>query len=242
MLTRTAVVATIVCAMLPGAPAQDKRGPNPTARNLDQWSDADLTTWMRSALDLGLPDELGDYMSAALKYRGAIVVPLTEKKIEEVLRSTSPATCFSDPSVDPGKFVREAVAVIRGAGDENALKAASQLMKIDEARFGWTVGNILSNGMGYRNPFTVAYRGFAIGDPAIDSRIAEWTEALLSQNHKSTQQDWAEAMLDRYSVVPNADQWSTDPIASRLSPKVLDLVRSNVTRLAAKTIEKRTKG
>jgi len=231
----------IACAMVPVSTAQEKRGPNPTARDLDQWSEADLTTWMHSMLDRGLPDELGDYMSVALKYRGAIVVPLTEKKIEEVLRSTSPATCFSDPSVDPGKFVREAVAVIRGAGDENALKAASQLMKIDEARFGFMVGNILSNGMGYRNPFTVAYRGFAIGDPAIDSRIAVWTEALLSQSVKSTQQSWAEAMLDKYSVVPNANQWASDPIATRLSPKVLDLVQSNVTRLAVETLEKRTK-
>jgi hypothetical protein len=227
--------------MLPVSTAQEKRGPNPTARDLDQWSEADLTTWMHSMLDRGLPDELGDYMSVALKYRGAVVVPITEKKIEEVLKSASPATCFSDPSVDPGKFVREAVAVIRGAGDENALKAAGQLMKIDEARFGFMVGNILFNAMGYRNQFTVAYRGFAIGDPSIDSRIAEWTEAQLSQGVKSTQQSWAEAMLDKYSVVPNADQWATDPIATRLSPKVLDLVQSNVTRLAGETIEKRTK-
>jgi hypothetical protein len=229
----------IACAMLPVSMAQEKRGPNPTARDLDQWSDADITTWMRSRLDRG--SVMGDDIAAASIYRSAIVVPLTEKKIEEVLKSASPATCFSDPTVDPEKFVREAAGLITGAGDENALKAASQLMKIDEARFGWTVRIILFSGMAYRNPFTVAYRGFAIGDPAIDSRIAEWTEALLSQNHKSTQQDWAEAMLDRYSVVPNAGQWATDPIATRLSPKVLDLVQSNVTRLAAETLEKRTK-
>jgi hypothetical protein len=241
-IRRIALIAALACTTFPLSRAQEKRGLNPTARNLDQWSDADITTWMHSALDRGLPDELDDYMSAPMKYRGAIVVPLTEQKIEEILRSTSPATCFTDPAVDPGKFVREAVAVITGAGDEDALKAASQLMKIDEARFGWMVGNILFNGMGYRNPFTVAYRGFAIGDPLIDSRIAVWTEAQLSQNHQSTQQDWAEAMLDRYSVVPNADQWATDPIASRLSPKVLNLIRSNVTRLAAETIEKRMKG
>jgi hypothetical protein len=169
------------------------------------------------------------------------VVPLAEKKIEEVLKSTSPATRFADSTVDPEKFVANAVGLIRGAGDENALKAASQLMKIDEARFGFMVGNILFNAMGYRNPFTVAYRGLAIGDPATDSRIAEWTEAQLSQGVKSTQQSWAEAMLDKYSVVPNADQWATDPVAMRLSPKVLDLVQSNVTRLAVETIEKRMK-
>jgi hypothetical protein len=55
-----------------------------------------------------------------------------------------------------------------------------------------------------------------------------------SQNVKSTQQDWAEAMLDRYSVVPNANQWAIDPIAVRLSPKVLDLVQSKI-------LEKRSK-
>jgi hypothetical protein len=33
----------------------------------------------------------------------------------------------------------------------------------------------------------------------------------------------------------------TDPIAARLSPRVLELMRSDVTRLAAETIEKRAK-
>jgi hypothetical protein len=48
-------------------------------------------------------------------------------------------------------------------------------------------------------------------------------------------------MLDRYSVVPNAGQWVTDPIATRLSLKVLDLVQSNVSRLTVETLEKRAK-
>jgi hypothetical protein len=239
MLIKIAVIVIVACTTLRLSTAQEKRGPDPTARDLDQWSDADIATWMRSRLDHG--SIIRDDISVAEKYRSAIVVPLTEKKIEEVLKSTAPATCFSDPTVDPEKFVREAAGLITGAGDESALRATSTLMKIDEERFGWMVRIVLFSAMGYRNPFTVAYRGFAIGDPAIDSRIAEWTEAQLSQNVKSTQQDWAGAMLDRYSVVPNADQWATDPIATRLSPKVLDLVQSNVTRLAAETIEKRTK-
>jgi hypothetical protein len=235
-IRRIAAVAAVACAL---SLAQEKKGPGPAARDIGQWTETEVETWMRSRLDRG--SVMGDDIAAASIYRSAIVVPLTEKKIEEVLKSASPATCFSDPTVDPEKFVREAAGLITGAGDENALKAASQLMKIDEARFGWTVRIILFSGMGYRNPFTVAYRGFAIGDPLIDSRIAEWSEAQLSQNVKSTQQDWAEAMLDRYSVAPNANQWATDPIATRLSPKVLDLVQSNVTRLAAETLEKRAK-
>jgi len=234
-IRRIAAIAALACAL---SLAQDKQGTGP-ARSIAEWTETEVETWMRSRLDHG--SIIGDDISVAEKYRSAIVVPLTEKKIEEVLKSTSPATCFSDPAVDPGKFVRDAAGLITGDGDENALRAAGQLMKIDEARFGWMVRTILFGTMGYRNPFTVAYRGFAIGDPSIDSRIAEWTEAQLSQNVKSTQQDWAGAMLDRYSVVPNADQWATDPIATRLSPKVLELVQSNVTRLAAETLEKRAK-
>ncbi len=114
-------------------------------------------------------------------------------------------------------------------------------MRIDEPRFGFMVANVLYNGIGYRNPFEVDYNGLAMGDPSLDSRIAEWAEALLSRNAKSTQQSRAEAMLDKYIVVPNANQWATNPLAIRLSPTVLDLVRSNVARLAAETIEKRTK-
>src|ERR1700685_504563 len=173
MLIKIAVIVIVACTTLRLSTAQEKRGPDPTARDLDQWSDADIATWMRSRLDHG--SIIRDDISVAEKYRSAIVVPLTEKKIEEVLKSASPATCFSDPTVDPEEFVREAAGLTPGAGDENALKAASQLMKIDEARFGWTVGIILFSGMGYRNPFMVAYGGLAIGEPAVDSRVGGWT-------------------------------------------------------------------
>jgi hypothetical protein len=240
-IRKIAVIVVIAGATIPLSAAQGKRGTNPTARDIDQWSDTDITTWIRSALDRGLPSELGDYLVVASHARSAIIVPLTEKKIEEVLRSTAPSTCFSDPSVDPQIFLRDAPHLITGAGDENALRATGQLMKIDEGRFGFMIGNILYHAQSYRNAFTVAYRGLAIGDPAIDRRIIEWAEALLAQNAKSTQEAWAEAMLDKYSVVPNASQWEADPIAARLSPKVLEQVRDNVTRLAGEIVLKRGK-
>src|ERR1700722_16949902 len=171
MLIKIAVIVIVACTMLPVSTAQDKQGTGP-ARGITEWTETEAETWMRSRLDHG--SIIGDDISVAEKYRSAIVVPLTEKKIEEVLKSASPATCFSDPTVDPEKFVREVAGLITGAGDGNALKAASQLMKIDEARFGWMVRIILLDAMGYRNPFAVAYRGFAIGDPAVDSRIGDW--------------------------------------------------------------------
>jgi hypothetical protein len=46
------------------------------------------------------------------------VVPLAEKKIEEVLKSTSPATRFADSTVDPEKFVANAVGLISVRGGE----------------------------------------------------------------------------------------------------------------------------
>jgi hypothetical protein len=239
-IKKALLISALAAATLSPLVAQET-AVTPVAQSLDKLSDAEFSAWVQSLLDRGLPDELGDLTAVATHERPAIIVTLTERKIEQVLASPSPAACFSDGSVSPQEFVKKATAVIRGAGDENALRAVSRLMHIDEPRFSFMVGLILYHAQSYSNAFTVAYRGLALGDTAVGRRIAEWTETQLGQNVKSTQQAWAEAMLDRYGVIPNAEQWRSDPIASRLSPKVLNLVRENVTRAAVETLEKRTK-
>ena len=114
-IRRIVFIAALACTEFPLSQAQDKQGAGP-ARSIVEWTDTEVETWMRSRLDRG--SIIGDEIAVAEIYRSAIVVPLTEKKIEEVLKSTSPATCFSDPTVDPEKFVANAVGLIRGAGDE----------------------------------------------------------------------------------------------------------------------------
>jgi hypothetical protein len=42
------------------------------------------------------------------------------------------------------------------------------------------VRNTLLAAQNLRNPFTIAYRGFEIGDPAVDKRIAAWTSGPIA--------------------------------------------------------------
>jgi hypothetical protein len=180
-------------------------------------TDAEARRGVRDKLDSGVT--IGAGPTSAAVFKSSITVPLVERKIEEVLRSMDPASCFSTANVDPKIFVREASYLIAGAGNETALKAIGQLMEIDEARFGGMVSSTLFSVPGNRNPFTVAYRGFAIGEPAVDRRLGEWAEAALARNAQSTQEAWAAAMLEKYTLVPTAERWATDPIATRLSQK-----------------------
>jgi hypothetical protein len=238
-IKQMATLAIFAAWIAPWCAGQAQRAPD-RAPDLQHMTDAEVEAWVRDKLDSGLP--FGDGLVSPTVFKSAVTVPLIEAKIEEVLRSNNPASCFSTPNVDPKIFVRDAAHLIEGAGDETALKAASQLMRIDEARFSGIVSMTLYSVPGNRNRFTVAYRGFAIGDPAVDRRIGEWAETILAQEDgQSTKKAWAEAMLEKYGVVPNTEQWATDPIATRLSQKTLELVRESVTRLAVEALEKRTR-
>ena len=177
-------------------------------RRLLKASEAEQTAWINAHLRAGMPPD--DDFGMLVLNRSAVTLPLIEQKIEEVLRSPSPLDCFSNKSVDPRKFVDVAALAITEAGDVQALKEVSKLMKIDEKRFGWLVGKTLLTARTYRNPFTVAYGGFEIGDVAIDSRIAPWFEAQFSQ---------AEAILrnaDTDFDVRRQKQWWAEALSRKI--------------------------
>lgn len=89
------------------------------------------------------------------------------------------------------------------------------------------------------NPFAVAYTGLAIGDLAVEQRIAAWAELRLTVDPaeraraeaaarpfggrlapspvETMERAWADAMLDHHGGVPSEAQWISDPLASRLS-------------------------
>jgi hypothetical protein len=113
-------------------------------------------------------------LGVLIRTRGSLVLPMMERKIEEVLKSSSPLDCFTDKTVDPQRFVDLAASNIAHAGDEYALKEVSKLIALDEKRFDLLVRNTLLAAENRRNPFAVAYRGFEIGDPAVDKRIVAW--------------------------------------------------------------------
>ena len=83
-------------------------------------------------------------------------MPIVESKIEEVLRSSTPAECFVGRAVDPQRFILVAALTITEAGDEEALREISKLLKRDAKRFDDLVERTLLHAEDYRNPFTVA--------------------------------------------------------------------------------------
>jgi hypothetical protein len=94
---------------------------------------------------------------------------MIEKEIEEVLKSSKPRECFTDKSIDIDSTLARLWVMIGEAGDAQALREASKLLKLDE------------QAMNKRNPFIVAYQGFDLGNPAIDKRLLTWAQELLRE-------------------------------------------------------------
>ncbi|HLI86674.1 MAG TPA: hypothetical protein VKV17_22405 [Bryobacteraceae bacterium] len=232
-----------------------------------QASGAEQTALIKSYLQAGMPPS--DDFGVLIRSRPEVSLPLVEQKIEEVLRSPSSPDNFIDKSVDPQKFVNLASMAIMGVGNVQSLKEISKLMKIDEKRFGHLVEYTMTAAEVRGNPFTVAYQGFEIGDPAIDSRIAAWAEKellllpqpppkdysrvpggeLLRQMDahtleleiKENRTAWAEAMVGKYGGVPSEAQWRGDPIVSRLRPDQADSLHDDMIRRTVEIAEKRAK-
>src|ERR1035438_934704 len=81
------VVATLVLSA-PVASGQ------PTGRGLVGASERNQLAFVRSALDRGLPNENGNGLSLLVQAHSALLVPMIEEKVEEVLNSPDPVRCF----------------------------------------------------------------------------------------------------------------------------------------------------
>jgi hypothetical protein len=216
--------------------------------------ETEQTAWVNAHLSKGMPPS--DEFAMLIRNKSEIVLPLIEQKIEDVLRSPSPAERFTDKSVDPQKFVDRAASSITATANVRSLKEASKLIKIDEKRFGWMVEGTLAGAQGH-NPFPLVYEGLELGDPAVESRIATWVRAqfadkgppptgpgmaagaeavILQRNGRL-----AEAMVERYAGMPTEVQWGADPIVSRLEPVRALILHDDVMRAASDALERRTK-
>lgn len=242
---------------LVGAPTAG--GQEPLRREILKWSEDDQISWLNSTLALGLPPDLDGALYSLTASKSSLTLPVIEKRIEEVLKSNAPTELFTDKSVDPQKFIALAVSTIEYLGNEPALRECAKLLHLDEKRFDSCVQRTLINAEDFRNPFLVAYQGLAIGDPALEARIAGWAEAKLSDKEppprnfgprdpvpktefeiQQTRQSWAEALVDEYSGVLTDTQWRSDPIASRLTPSRAESLHNDMIRRTSEIIEKRT--
>jgi hypothetical protein len=225
-------------------PAQ---GQESLARRILRMSEPEQTAYANLVLDQGLQIDNTDPLIMLILNRSSLVLPMMEKKIEEVLKSRSPLDYFTDKTIDPQRFVNVAASNIAYAGDEYALKEASKLIALDEKRFDLLVRNTLLHAETRRNPFTVAYRGFDIGDPAVDKRIVGWIGSQFAQSlaiqfeQGRLKHFWAEAMAEKYGAAPTEVNWANDPIATRIKPELAASLHDEILRLGAEAVAKRPK-
>jgi len=205
---------------------------------INRMSDAEAVGAVHNALDQGVPT--GDNENLALYAlavgRSALILPMIENKIEQLLKSPFPGDLYSNKTMSPQFVILFLTREIEQAGNEEALRQASKLLKIDEKRFDRMVENTMAVAMSDRKAFAAAYPGLEIGDPAIEKRIIAWVERELADEGRSDvdmRHLWAEAMAERYRVSPTEEHWSKDPIASRLRPETAQAVHKDVLRLAA---------
>jgi hypothetical protein len=240
LLALAAVSATLGAAQQQPAPRQES-----LANRILRMSEADQVSYVNSRLDQGLVGVDDDAIDVLVLNRSSLVLPMIEKKIEEVIKSRSPLDSFTDKAADPQKFIDLAASLVPCAGDEYALKEASKLLAVDERRFGMLVRNTLLAAENLRNPFTVAYRGFEIGDPAVDKRIVAWVGSQFDVapefGHRQLKHWWAEAMAEKYGAAPTEGNWANDPITTRIQPELAASLHDEILRLGAEAFEKQTK-
>jgi hypothetical protein len=239
------IFALAVVGVLPAAAQQVAPPPHDLslARRIVGMSEESQVAYARWYLAQGMPTDGGDAFAVLVLNRSSLVLPILEAKIEELLNSPSTPDSSAERVVDPKLVVSFAGSMIAYAGDQQSLKEISKLMKIDEQRFGRLVESTLANAQGYRNPLTVAYSGFEIGDAALDKKIAAWIEARFSDKYEGVvaraKHWWADALVDRYGGPPSPEQWANDPIASRLKPSLATALHDDVYRLALEALTNR---
>jgi hypothetical protein len=207
---------------------------NPDIRAL-RMSDAEQVAFVKAKLDAG--DLMGWPMLAI--NRSELILPVIEKKIEQVLASANPKECFSDKTVDPSRFIGLTEFLITGAGDKEALKVVRRLLALDKERFGPWVSHVFSAAWSSHappEPFILAYWALDQGDPVLAAKVAAWAEDILQPLENDVpiapRPRWAAAMVKRYGAVPTSEQWAKDPIVSRLKPATAEAQRDRVLRLA----------
>src|ERR1035441_3441230 len=170
-LRRIPLAAICVASLLQVCVAQTAKDAE-TVKNILQVSGAEQVEFVNSVLEQHFPENEGDRFSLLLVNRSALVVPLIESKIETELGSHSRSE----------RFIELASAMIAYAGDEQSVRAISNLIRIDERRFGTFIGRTLDNAGKWRNPFGVAYQALDLGDSTVTGYTTTWAESALASN------------------------------------------------------------
>src|SRR4051812_47084716 len=107
------------------APAAYQEPPDTPPWRLLKATETEQIAAIDDALNRGLPPE--NSIGLLTVNRPGLVLPMIEKKIEEVLLSPTPGRCFTIGDIDPNGFVTLASYTIASTGSEEALFALARL-------------------------------------------------------------------------------------------------------------------
>jgi hypothetical protein len=242
--------ALVMLVTVQNLPAQQEN----LAHRIARMTSAEQVAAVNALLDRGVPDpgSVGDLTILIIGGNNAVLLPMLESKIEQIVKSRNPADLFNDKGVDPRKVELILCGAIAYAGNGQALREASKLLRLDEKRFDTMVERVMISALSEGRAFSVVYQGFDLKDPAIDSRLVPWIEPLLVEelakvgdpgyeNVHGRRRQWAEALADRYGGAPTAEQWTSDPLVSRLKPELVGKLYNDVHRFTVEAAAKRRK-
>jgi hypothetical protein len=199
-------------------------------------SDAEQVAAVRAFLDEGLrPVAQEQGIQALARAHSELVLPVLEKKIEEVLRSQNPLDSFSNKNANPDLVIYQTASYISEGDAGVAMAELSKLVSLDEKRFAIYVFKTLSSLAVHENAFTLAYKGFDNGIPALSRAIFAWPKSILEgPTHSNAPHwaQWADVLVERYRGVPIGPEWASDPIVSRLTPARAETLQPEMLRLA----------
>ena len=215
-------------------------------------SDAEQVALAKTVVDLGVrAGDPAEILQSLARGRSSLILPIVEQKIEAVLKSPEPRDCFTEKSINVDRSLLSMWLAIANVGRAEALREAGKLLKIDEKRFDRMVDQIMSNAVGEHKGFSLAYQGLEMDDPALTRRIVAAMADVLEKERPNignpvfegilidARHQWAEAMVERYCGVPTANEWATDPLASRLDEKLVSAFYPDVYRYAVDAAARR---
>lgn len=210
-VTCGAILLSALLAVSPTVLAQSQRV------GVSEMSESEQHEFLLQSLNSGLFAERIDQIGLLTLNRSDMVIP-------ELLRRARAAV--ADSAAISERDLLLITGMIAYAGNERAVEAISELVELDEQRFGPFIARTFDYAVGKRNPYSLAYYAFRTSKPAVERHVIKWVEARSA--FPSNRRQWAETLYERYKKVPSDAELLADPIVSRLPANLSAGVRKEL--------------
>ncbi len=106
------------------------------AQRVLRMSDAEQVAAVRAYLDAGAPVGQEQGIFGLAMAHSELILPVLERKVEEVLRAQDPMDCFTNKNTRPDSVIALVVSMITHSDGDPAMKELAKLVALDEKRFG----------------------------------------------------------------------------------------------------------